>query len=118
MASVGEDTAATQSLGQAIHCLLSGWDDFVSCADPEAAPDRCDPDDPISRASRRASGNPIFRTRAEARAWCAAKVAQLRTYAITETDMASFGSPVGPPVSGRQAPCARDGATSGRCLVL
>jgi hypothetical protein len=89
-----EDPAATQSLGQAIHCHLSGWDDFVSCADPEAAPDRCDSDDPVSRALRRASGDPLFRTRAEARARCAAKVAELRVYGITETDIASFGSPV------------------------
>jgi hypothetical protein len=89
-----EDPAATQSLSQAIHCLYSGWDDFVSCVDPEAAPDRCDPDDPTSREWRRAFGNPFFRTRAKARAWCAAKVAELRNYGITGSDIDSFGAPV------------------------
>src|ERR1700730_5910918 len=48
-----EDPVATRSLDYAIHCRLSGWDDYVSCADPEAAPDRCDPDDKISRGIRR-----------------------------------------------------------------
>ena len=53
-----EDPVATRSLDYAIHCRLSGWDDYVSCADPEAAPDRCDPDDKISREIRRALAFP------------------------------------------------------------
>src|SRR6266581_3770334 len=77
-----EDPAATKSIQQAIDCRLTGWDDYVSCADPEAAPDRCDHDDQISRNLRKAFGNPFFRTRAEARAWCMTKVVQLGFYNI------------------------------------
>lgn len=59
-----EDPAATKSLWQAIDCRLTGWDDYVSCADSEAAPDRCDHDDRVSRDLRKTFGNPFFRTRA------------------------------------------------------
>jgi hypothetical protein len=92
-----EDKVATKSLGQAIDCRLTGWDDYVSCADPEAAPDRCDHDDQISRDLRRAFGNPFFRTRAAARAWCVAKSAELGLYNITEADLQSFGHGFGTP---------------------
>jgi len=83
-----EDKAATQSLWHGIDCATGGgWDDYVSCSDPEAAPDRCDPDTELDRQFRKLFGNPFFRTRAEARAWCAAKSAEPRIYGITDDDL-------------------------------
>jgi hypothetical protein len=79
-------------LRQGIECLYSGWDDYVSCADPDAAPDRCDRDDQISRDLRHASGNPLFRTRAEAHAWCISKASGLSLYGITSADLQAFDS--------------------------
>jgi hypothetical protein len=92
-----EDPVATKALDQAIDCRLVGWDDYVSCEDPEAAPDRCNHDDQVSREVRKLSGDPFFRTRAEARAWCLAKASQLGTYNITEDDLQSFGHGFGTP---------------------